>query len=166
METRVGLGFDVHKFTDEVYNNNNIKLCAIDIPFERKVIAHSDGDVVLHALVDAILGALGKGDIGYYFPPSDIKWKGCDSTVFLQYASDLVKENSGKIVNIDINIICEQPRISNYREAMMCKLSSILNLDKTRVNIKGGTTEKMGFLGRKEGIAAQAIVSICIPFPS
>ena len=155
-ETRVGNGFDVHKFV----KGNHVILCGIKIPFEKKLEGHSDADVGLHTIVDAILGAISLGDIGRHFPPSDNKWKNASSLIFLKKAKELLKQENAKIINIDLTFICEEPKISKYYKKMTNFLSKHLEIEENQINIKATTTEKLGFLGRKEGIAAQASVSI------
>jgi 2-C-methyl-D-erythritol 4-phosphate cytidylyltransferase/2-C-methyl-D-erythritol 2,4-cyclodiphosphate synthase len=157
-----GSGFDVHplKSTDRA---DGIMLCGVQIHCGYEVIAHSDGDVALHALVDALLGAIGEGDIGEHFPPTDPKWKKANSTQFVQHALTLCQEKNAALVNVDITIICEHPNISPHKSAMRKHLSTILSLPENRINMKATTTEKLGFLGRSEGIAAQAVVSVKIP---
>lgn len=163
-ETRVGIGYDVHQLTlhdsDTPVSQQIIKICGISIPFTHYLAGHSDADVGLHALVDAILGAIGASDIGTHFPSNDIKWQGADSSRFLLHAYQLLKNRGGELVNIDIVIVCERPRISQHRDSMVEHLANILKIDKDRINIKGTTTEKLGFEGRGEGISAQAIVSV------
>lgn len=153
---RVGSGFDAHKFGD----GNFVTLCGEKIAHTHGLLGHSDADVAWHALVDAILGALGEGDIGSTFPPSDIKWKGAASSVFLEYAIDRVKQRGGTINHLDITIICEAPKIGPVRDKLIENTCRIANLDRQSVSIKATTTEAMGFTGRKEGIAAQAIATI------
>lgn len=153
-----GIGFDVHAVTPDP--NGHLMLCGIRIPATLRVIAHSDGDVALHALVDALLGAIGAGDIGEHFPDTDPRWKNADSTEFLKYALSLCAEKNTVLVNLDITIICEKPKISPQKAAMRDRLQKITGLSPARINIKATTTEKLGFLGRAEGIAAQAIVSL------
>ena len=155
---RVGSGFDVHRFG----NGNTVTLCGVDIPFHRSLEGHSDADVGYHALTDALLGAAGKDDIGTYFPPSDAKWKDASSDIFLKHAGELVGSIGAKIENVDLTIICEAPRIGPHRDAMRARVAKCLSIDPSRVNIKGTTTEKLGFLGRQEGIAAQAMATIII----
>ena len=156
--TRVGCGFDVHRFgVGEL-----VTLCGIDIPFNRSLEGHSDADVGYHALTDALLGAAGKDDIGTYFPPSDARWKDISSDIFLRHAVELLESIGAKIENVDVTIICELPRIGPHRNAMREQVAKCLSIDPGRVNIKGKTTEKLGFLGREEGIAAQAIATIKI----
>ncbi len=154
MDIRVGSGFDVHRFT----SGNCLRLCGIDIEFNKRLLGHSDADVALHALTDALLGALGKGDIGTWFPPTDPKWKNVDSAIFLDFACEEVRKNGYIISNIDLTIICEEPRIKPYSESMKGFLMSTLNLENQRINIKATTTEGLGFTGRKDGIASQCSV--------
>ena len=161
-ETRSGSGFDAHKFSSGTSENNSIILGGITIPFNKKLEAHSDGDVLIHALVDAILGSIGAGDIGMHFPPSDQKWKNANSKLFLIHVNELLKQKNGHINNIDITVICEAPRLGAYREQIRTNLAKILDISEDRVNIKATTTEKMGFTGRGEGIAVQAIVTISL----
>ncbi len=158
-ETRIGSGFDVHAFEE----GDAVILCGIKIPFEHQLKGHSDADVAMHALTDAIYGALGAGDIGQHFPPSDRQWKGAASSIFLKHAVDLLTKCGGKIINTDLTIICEQPKISPHQEAMRQNLSQIMDIDAHRISIKATTTEGLGFTGRGEGIAAQAIANISIP---
>ena len=153
MDIRVGNGFDVHKFT----TGNNLKLCGINIKFHQGLTGHSDADVALHALTDALLGAIGKGDIGIWFPPTDPKWKNADSSIFLKFANQEITKQDYRISNIDLTIICEEPKINLYSKDMTKFLSKVLDLNIDRINVKATTTEKLGFTGRKEGIAAQCI---------
>lgn len=164
-ETRVGSGFDVHKL-DEVGSAESIFLCGIEVAHTRALIGHSDADVALHALTDAILGAISFGDIGEHFPPSDAAHKGRASHEFLSFSLDQLTEKSGRLVNVDMTIICEAPKVSPHRDAMRERLAEILNLDVSRVSVKATTTETLGFTGRREGIAAQASVSVELPFSS
>ncbi len=157
---KVGSGFDAHRFALESSDQNFIMLGGIKIPHQYKLLAHSDGDVLLHALTDALLGAIGAGDIGVHFPPTDPKWRNEDSTKFVKFANDLIKKEKGFISNVDLTIICEAPRITSFRELIQTRISEILDLDIKNVNIKGTTTEKMGFTGRREGIACQAIACV------
>ena len=163
VETRTGQGFDVHGFDEESKYIKVIKLCGIEIPHNKKLKGHSDADVGLHALTDAILGAIGAGDIGQIFPPENPTFKNMDSAVFLEKARDLVKEKAGNIINVDITLICEEPKIGPHREKISVRIAEILDISSNRVNIKATTTEKLGFTGRKEGIAAQAIANISLP---
>lgn len=157
-----GIGFDVHalKPLDHIHH---IMLCGVKIPAPYQLIAHSDGDVALHALVDALLGAIGAGDIGEHFPPTDLQWQNADSSQFVLHALQLCHKKNATLVNIDIVIIGEHPKVNPHKSAMKEKLVQLLPLDPKRINIKATTTEKLGFLGRSEGLAAQAIVSIKIP---
>jgi len=157
-QTNVGMGFDVHKFVP----GNQIILCGVKIPFDKKLSGHSDADVVYHAIVDAILGSIGEGDIGEHFPPSEKKWKNAASIIFLEYAKKLLDTKKASIQNIDITIICEKPKIIKYKDKMKENLKDILKISLKNINLKGTTTEKLGFLGREEGIAAQVIVSVKI----
>lgn len=162
-ETRCGMGFDVHGFRKiENDEDNFIRLCGTEIEFDKKILAHSDGDVGIHALIDALLGAIGQGDIGEHFPPSEQKWKNCDSREMLKKVYEIIQKSSASILNIDLTIICEKPKILKYKNKMKEELSSILGISSQRINIKATTTEKLGFIGREEGIACQAIASILI----
>jgi 2-C-methyl-D-erythritol 4-phosphate cytidylyltransferase/2-C-methyl-D-erythritol 2,4-cyclodiphosphate synthase len=155
----VGQGFDAHRFGP----GDGVTLCGVKIAHDRALIGHSDADAGLHALTDALLGAIGAGDIGDHFPPSDPQWRGVDSAVFLQHAAKLVGDAGGRIVNVDVTLICERPKIKPHREAMRARLAELLGLTPDRVSVKATTTEQMGFTGREEGLAAQAIVSVQLP---
>lgn len=160
-ENRCGTGFDVHSFREKLPEENNfIKICGVDVEFNKKINAHSDGDVGIHAAIDAILGAINAGDIGEHFPPSDLRWKNVDSREMLKIVNHLLISKGGKILNLDITIICEEPKISKFKKEMSKELAKTLEISDDRVNVKATTTEKLGFLGRKEGIAAQAIASV------
>ncbi len=159
METRIGNGFDVHRFAD----GNSVWLCGVEIPHERRLDGHSDADVGLHALTDAILGALGDGDIGQHFPPSDPQWKGAASHIFLADAARRVANRGGRIVNVDVTLLCERPKVGPHREAMRGRLAEILGIDIERVAVKATTTERLGFTGREEGIAAIASAAVALP---
>lgn len=162
-ETRIGNGFDVHAFREKKEGENNfIRLGGIDIEFDKKIEAHSDGDVAIHAAIDAILGAIGEGDIGQHFPPSEAKWRDVDSREMLKIIAQLLKKKSAKLINLDITIIGEKPRISKYKEAMKESLAQVLEVSKNRINVKATTTEGLGFLGRGEGLASQASASVII----
>jgi 2-C-methyl-D-erythritol 4-phosphate cytidylyltransferase/2-C-methyl-D-erythritol 2,4-cyclodiphosphate synthase len=162
-ENRCGTGFDVHAFRDRQKDENNlIRLCGVDVEFDRKIDAHSDGDVGIHALIDALLGAIGAGDIGEHFPPSEAKWKNIDSREMLKIVKYLLIKKGATILNIDITLICEKPKISKLKNKMAEELAQVLGISRSRVNVKATTTEKLGFLGREEGIAAQAVASIWI----
>lgn len=160
MEIRTGIGFDAHRFSPEISIDNKIILGGIAINHEKKLEAHSDGDVLIHSLVDAILGATGNGDIGEHFPPSDNKWKNADSRIFLEFTKKLLKQKNASINNIDIIIICETPKITPYKKQIQLSLAKILEISADIINIKATTTEKMGFTGRKEGIAVQSLITI------
>ena len=147
---RVGTGFDVHAFK----TGNKINLCGVEIPFDKGLSGHSDADVALHALTDAILGALAIGDIGLHFPDTDKKWKDTESTVFLSWALEQAKQRNLKLSNIDLTIICEKPKINIYRESFIINLSKICSLERNNINVKATTTERLGFTGREEGIAS------------
>ena len=159
LETRVGNGFDVHRFGP----GESVMLCGIEIPHSQALAGHSDADVALHALTDAILGALGEGDIGQHFPPSDPQWKGAASTLFLQAANDKVAARGGRLLHLDVTIICEAPKIGPHRETMRQRVAELLDLKLDRVSVKATTTEKVGFTGRGEGIAAQATATLELP---
>ena len=161
-ETRIGSGYDVHAFDTDT-NVSTIRLCGLDIPFSRKLAGHSDADVALHALTDAILGAIGEGDIGLHFPPSDMTYKNMDSALFLKRAIKLMESRGGNLINADLTLICEAPKIGPHRDAMRARVAEICEVSAGRINIKATTTEKLGFTGRGEGIAAQANVSITLP---
>lgn len=157
LDIRVGNGFDVHAFAE----GNEITLCGLKIPFSKKLLGHSDADVGLHAITDALYGAIASGDIGTHFPPSDNAWKDAASTVFLKHAVQLVKKLGFKINNIDCTIICEQPKIGPLSNQMKSSVSKIMDLDINRISIKATTSEKLGFTGREEGIAALATATVC-----
>jgi 2-C-methyl-D-erythritol 4-phosphate cytidylyltransferase/2-C-methyl-D-erythritol 2,4-cyclodiphosphate synthase len=156
---RIGQGIDAHRFGA----GEELWLCGIKIDHEMGLIGHSDADAGLHALTDAILGAIGEGDIGDHFPPTDPQWRGVASEVFLRHAADLVRVKGGVIINVDLTLICERPKIKPHRQAMRERVADILGLPLDRVSIKATTTERMGFTGREEGLAAQAIASIDMP---
>ncbi|MEO6091538.1 MAG: bifunctional 2-C-methyl-D-erythritol 4-phosphate cytidylyltransferase/2-C-methyl-D-erythritol 2,4-cyclodiphosphate synthase [Novosphingobium sp.] len=153
---RVGTGYDVHRLAD----GEELWLCGIKIEHVQGLAGHSDADVAIHALVDALLGALGAGDIGDHFPPSDPQWRGASSDRFLRHAACLVAEGGYAVSNVDVTIICEAPRIGPHRQAMRARLAELLGIDIAQVSVKATTTEKLGFTGREEGIAAQAIAAL------
>ena len=159
-ETRIGTGYDVHKFKD---GPGPIAICGIEVAHDKSIEAHSDGDVGLHALCDAIFGALGDGDIGQHFPPSDPTWKDAASDQFLQFAIKRITERGGHIINLDVTIICETPKIGPLRDKMQKRISDIADIKPSRVSVKATTSETLGFTGRKEGIAAMASVSLSLP---
>jgi 2-C-methyl-D-erythritol 4-phosphate cytidylyltransferase/2-C-methyl-D-erythritol 2,4-cyclodiphosphate synthase len=156
---RTGIGFDVHAFGP----GGSLWLGGIEIAHDRGLVGHSDADVALHALTDAILGALGAGDIGDHFPPGDPEWRGAPSALFLEHAAALVERAGGLIAHVDVTIICEAPRIGPHRAAMREKIASLLRLAPGRVSVKATTTERLGFTGRGEGIAAQAVATLRLP---
>jgi 2-C-methyl-D-erythritol 4-phosphate cytidylyltransferase/2-C-methyl-D-erythritol 2,4-cyclodiphosphate synthase len=158
-QVRVGQGFDAHRWGP----GQSVWLCGVEIPHDQTLIGHSDADAGLHALTDAILGALGDGDIGDHFPPTDPKWKGAASDLFLIHAAERVAARGGRVVNVDVTLICERPKVKPHRQAMRERLADILNLPLDAVSVKATTTEAMGFTGRGEGLAAQAIATIELP---
>ena len=158
-EYRTGQGFDVHQFAA----GNHIWLCGVKIPHSAALEGHSDADAGLHALTDAVLGALGAGDIGNHFPPTDEKWRGAPSSLFLAHAAELVAKANGALIHCDVTLICERPKIAPYRDAMRARIAEILGIEISRVSVKATTTEGLGFTGRREGLAAQAIATLRLP---
>jgi 2-C-methyl-D-erythritol 4-phosphate cytidylyltransferase/2-C-methyl-D-erythritol 2,4-cyclodiphosphate synthase len=158
-EVRVGSGFDIHRFGPGA----GVSLCGVMVPHDAGLIGHSDADVGLHALTDAILGALGAGDIGEHFPPSDSRWRGQASELFLRHAAGLVAARGGRIAHVDVTLLCEAPKIAPHRAAMRGRIAEILGLTLDRVSVKATTTERLGFLGRGEGVAAQATATVRLP---
>ncbi|TXR54062.1 2-C-methyl-D-erythritol 2,4-cyclodiphosphate synthase [Reinekea thalattae] len=156
---RIGHGYDVHKF-DQNSSQCTIKLGGIDVGSTHSLLAHSDGDVVLHALTDALLGAIAQGDIGEHFPDTDERWKGADSGLLLQEVYRLVNQQGYQLVNADISIAAQAPRLKHYKLPMARNIAQLLNTEPTNVNVKATTTEKLGFVGRKEGIAVDAVCLI------
>ena len=157
--TRVGQGFDVHRWGPGA----SVWLCGVEIAHDRSLIGHSDADAGLHALTDAILGAMGDGDIGDHFPPTDPQWKGASSDRFLVHAVERMRARGGRLVNVDVTLICEQPRVKPHRQAMRERLAALLSLPLDAVSVKATTTEALGFTGRGEGLAAQAVATIDLP---
>ena len=157
--TRMGQGFDAHRWGP----GESVWLCGVEIAHDQTLIGHSDADAGLHALTDAILGAIGEGDIGDHFPPTDPQWRGAASDRFLSHAVELVRRRGGTLVNVDVTLICERPKIKPHRAAMRRRLAEILDLPLDRVSVKATTTEGMGFTGRGEGLAAQAIAVVETP---
>ncbi len=151
---RIGSGYDVHKLGP----GDHVTLCGVEIASERSLIGHSDADVALHAITDAVFGALADGDIGSHFPPTDEKWRGASSDQFLAYACERMRERGYELANIDLTIICERPKIGPHREAMRARLAEIVGIDLSCVSVKATTTERLGFTGREEGIAAEATI--------
>jgi 2-C-methyl-D-erythritol 4-phosphate cytidylyltransferase/2-C-methyl-D-erythritol 2,4-cyclodiphosphate synthase len=158
-DIRTGMGFDVHRLIP----GDTIYLCGIAIPHNRKLEGHSDADVGLHALTDALLGAMSAGDIGQHFPPSDPQWKGKDSAHFVRHVVGMLSERGGFISNVDVTMMCENPRIGPHREAMVKRIAELLEIPVERVSVKATTTERLGFTGREEGIAAQAVATLRFP---
>ncbi|MFD1624256.1 bifunctional 2-C-methyl-D-erythritol 4-phosphate cytidylyltransferase/2-C-methyl-D-erythritol 2,4-cyclodiphosphate synthase [Azospirillum griseum] len=158
-DVRTGTGFDVHRFTDGDF----VTLCGLRVPHDKGLDGHSDADVGLHALTDALLGAIAAGDIGSHFPPSDPQWRGADSARFLRHAADLVAERGGIIAHVDVTIVCERPKVGPHRAAMAARIAEILGIALDRVSVKATTTERLGFTGRGEGIAAQAAATVRLP---
>jgi 2-C-methyl-D-erythritol 4-phosphate cytidylyltransferase/2-C-methyl-D-erythritol 2,4-cyclodiphosphate synthase len=158
-DIRVGQGFDVHPFAPGDY----VSICGIKVPHSMSLAGHSDADIGFHALTDAVLGAIGAGDIGMHFPPSDPRWRGAASDQFLRHAANLVRSRAGIIAAVDVTIICERPKIAPYRAEMVERVAAILSLAPSRVSVKATTTEKLGFTGRREGIAAQAVATVRLP---
>jgi 2-C-methyl-D-erythritol 4-phosphate cytidylyltransferase/2-C-methyl-D-erythritol 2,4-cyclodiphosphate synthase len=158
-ETRMGTGFDVHAF----HAGDHVMLGGVKVPHDKGLEGHSDADVALHALTDALLGAIAEGDIGVHFPPTDPRWKGASSDRFLRHAAYLAQAKGAVIVNVDLTVICERPKIGPHRPAMVKRIAEILSIDPGRVSVKGTTTERLGFLGRGEGIGAQAVATIRLP---
>lgn len=161
-ETRTGMGFDVHAF-DKSGSGKPLKLCGVTVPHDYPLAGHSDADVGLHALTDALLGTICAGDIGTHFPPTDQKYKNMDSGIFLSKAVELIKAKGGTILHMDLTLICETPKIGPHTVAMKSRIAEITNIDAARVSIKATTTEKLGFTGRGEGIAAQAVATVKLP---
>jgi 2-C-methyl-D-erythritol 4-phosphate cytidylyltransferase/2-C-methyl-D-erythritol 2,4-cyclodiphosphate synthase len=155
-EYRTGLGFDAHRFAA----GDHVWLCGVKIPHDHGLEGHSDADAGLHALTDAILGAIGAGDIGEHFPPTDPQWRGASSDRFLAHAAKLAHAAGASVAHCDVTLICERPKLAPHREAMRARIAEILALDIARVSVKATTTEGMGFTGRREGIAAQAIATL------
>ena len=158
-DTRTGLGFDVHRLIP----GDGLRLCGVAVPHHHRLEGHSDADVALHALTDALLGAIGAGDIGSHFPPSDPQWRGADSLVFLRHAAELVRARGAAIGHVDVTVICERPKIGPHRAAMIAQLAETLEIAADRVSVKATTTERLGFTGREEGIAAQAVATVVLP---
>ena len=158
-DTRTGFGYDAHRFTP----GDHVWLCGVKIAHDQALEGHSDADAGLHALTDAILATICAGDIGVHFPPTDEKWRGAPSWKFLDHAAGLVREKGGEISHCDVTLICERPKIGPHREAMRARVAEILSLDVSRISVKATTTEGMGFAGRREGLAAQAVATVRLP---
>ena len=159
METRTAFGFDVHGFAPGAA----VMLAGVEIPHDQTLAGHSDADVALHALTDAILGTIGAGDIGLHFPPSDPRWRGASSDRFLVHALALLAARGGRVIHLDLTLVCEAPRIGPHREAMIASIARIAGIPRDRVSVKATTTEGLGFTGRREGIAAQAVATVEVP---
>lgn len=159
MDIRLGNGYDVHRFGP----GDHVILCGVEIPHGRGLQGHSDADVGMHAVTDALYGALAEGDIGRHFPPSDPQWKGAASEIFLKHAADLAREKGFQISNIDCTLVCEYPKVGPHSTAMQAKMARIMEVDPTRVSIKATTSERLGFTGREEGIAAIATAALVKP---
>lgn len=158
-EVRMGQGIDAHRWGP----GDGVWLCGVHIPHDAALVGHSDADAGLHALTDALLGAIGEGDIGQHFPPSDPRWKGEPSATFLAHAGALVAGRGGRILSLDLTLVCERPRVAPHREAMRASVAAILGIDPGRVSIKATTTEGMGYTGRQEGLLAQAVAAVELP---
>ena len=158
-DIRTGSGFDVHRFGA----GDHVMLCGVRIPYSHGLVGHSDADVGLHALTDALLGAVAAGDIGQHFPPSDARWRGTASDRFVRHAADLVRRVEGDIRHVDVTLICQSPKIGPHRDAMRDRLADLLGISRDRVSVKATTTEGLGFAGRGEGIAAQATATVALP---
>lgn len=156
---RTGMGFDVHRFGP----GDHVWLCGLKVEHSHGLVGHSDADVGLHALTDALLGAAALGDIGQHFPPTDERWRGAASHIFLTHAAELIAAAGGRIEHVDVTLICERPKVAPHREAMIARIAELLSLDAKRVSVKATTTEGLGFTGRGEGIAAQAIATVRLP---
>ncbi len=154
MTFRIGQGYDVHRFGP----GDHVMLCGVAVPHDQGFVAHSDGDVAIHALCDALLGALALGDIGQHFPDTDAAYKGADSTLLLRHVYGLVCQRGWQLGNADITIIAQAPKVLPYRQQMQQRLAGVMEVDLDRISVKATTTEKLGFEGRKEGVAAQAVV--------
>ena len=156
---RIGQGYDVHAFGA----GDHVMLGGVRVPHDQGVLAHSDGDVILHALCDAMLGALALGDIGQHFPPSDARWKGADSSRFVEHCNGLLRERGWQVGNADVTVVCERPKVGPHAPAMRERIAALLGVELDRVSVKATTSEKLGFTGRGEGIAAQAVVLLVAP---
>jgi 2-C-methyl-D-erythritol 2,4-cyclodiphosphate synthase len=159
MIPRIGTGFDVHAMAE----GRKMIICGVEVPHEKGLAGHSDADVGIHALCDAIYGALAEGDIGRHFPPSENTWKDADSARFLRHAAGRIAARGGRLANADITIICERPKITPHAPAMRARLAALLGVAESRISVKATTTEQLGFTGRGEGIAAQAVVIVLVP---
>ena len=159
MDIRTGNGFDVHRFGP----GDHVTLCGVTIPHDRGLQGHSDADVALHAVTDALLSAMCAGDIGQHFPPSNPQWKGADSAQFLEHAVKMLDDLGGRLIHADVTLMCELPKIGPHRDKLQARLAEILSVPLSRASVKATTTERLGFTGRGEGIACQAAVTIELP---
>ena len=159
MDIRLGNGFDVHRFKD----GDHVTLCGVDVPHDRALDGHSDADVGMHAVTDAIYGALAEGDIGRHFPPTDPQWQGAASDIFLRHAVALAADRGFTISNIDLTLICEKPKVTPHASNMIAEMARIMGMEPDRVSIKATTSERLGFTGREEGIAAIATAALVAP---
>lgn len=157
-EIRVGQGYDVHAFAP----GEEVTLCGVSIPFDKALSGHSDADVAMHALTDAIFGAIAEGDIGRWFPPSDPQWKGADSAIFLRKAMERLAARGARLANADVTIVCERPKITPHAPAMIARLAEIMDVEPGRISVKATTSERLGFTGREEGIAALALATVSL----
>lgn len=157
--TRIGMGYDAHRWGP----GQSVWLCGVEIAHDHTLVGHSDADAGLHALTDALLGTIGEGDIGDHFPPTDPQWKGAPSDIFLKKAAELIAERGGRVLNVDLTLICERPKIKPHRQAMRERLAVLLGVDLSQVSVKATTTEGMGYTGREEGLAAQAVAMVELP---
>jgi len=162
-DIRTGSGYDVHKLVKPV-NDRKLMICGIDVPHDHVLDGHSDADVGLHAITDALLATICDGDIGMHFSPKDARWKNADSAKFLAHAVSLITAQGGIVTHVDVTIICEAPKIGPHRDAMRARIASIMNLPARRISVKATTTEGLGFTGRREGIAAESVVTVRLPF--
>ncbi|MEE8622283.1 MAG: bifunctional 2-C-methyl-D-erythritol 4-phosphate cytidylyltransferase/2-C-methyl-D-erythritol 2,4-cyclodiphosphate synthase [Alphaproteobacteria bacterium] len=162
-DVRTGMGFDVHRFGEAGKGENHVMLCGVAVPHEADLMGFSDADAGLHALTDALLGAIGAGDIGSHFPPGDPKWRDASSEIFVRRAVELIRERGGKIGHVDITLVLERPRIAPYREKMRARIAELLGLAQGKVSVKATSADKLGFVGRGEGIAAQAVATVRLP---
>jgi 2-C-methyl-D-erythritol 2,4-cyclodiphosphate synthase len=158
MELRIGHGYDVHRFGEVCEGGSELTLAGVKVPYERPLLAHSDGDVVVHALCDAILGAIGAGDIGHHFPDSDPRFKNADSCLLLEAVLQQAREAGWRVVNADLTVVAQAPRMAPHLSAMRQRLAALLAVEFSCVNIKATTTEGLGYIGRKEGLATHAVV--------
>lgn len=157
---RSGIGIDIHSFNDIKKNDNFIILGGVKIQHDYMINAHSDGDVVLHSITESILGAIAEGNIGVHFPNTNERWKGCDSSVFIKYAVSMMTKKQWMISNIDVSVVCEAPKIMKYSKIISANIAKMINITDDQINIKATTSEGMGFLGRREGIAAYAVCTL------